>query len=94
MDKLEMDPNSRAKVLPPPEMHLLYAVHLHGGTSSQLDWNNKPDESLEAIQFYHFKAARTVDPDPSAAMTLATLYHFGYRGVEQNLTMALFYYGR
>ena len=92
MDQLESDRNSRAKVLPPTEKHLLHAVHLHGGTSSQLDWHNKPDESMEAIQFYHFKAARSVDPDVGAAMTLATLYHHGYRGVEQNLTMALFYY--
>eukprot|EP00536_Pseudo-nitzschia_multiseries_P017843 jgi/Psemu1/315099/fgenesh1_kg.1868_\ len=29
---------------------------MHGGTSSQLDWNNKPDESKEALQFYHLKA--------------------------------------
>ncbi|CAB9508547.1 sel-1 homolog 1 [Seminavis robusta] len=92
MDILEASPHSRAKVLPPMEKHLLYQVHLHGGTSSQLDWHNKPDESSEAIQFYHFKATRAVDPDPSAAMTLATLYHYGYRGVVQNLTLALQYY--
>lgn len=92
MDKLEASPNSRAKVLPPTEKHLLYQVHLHGGTSSQLDWYNKPDESMEAIQFYHFKATRAVDPDPSAAMTLATYYHYGYRGIVQNLTLALQYY--
>lgn len=92
MDKLEVSPNSRAKVLPPTEKHLLYQVHLHGGTSSQLDWYNKPDESLEAIQFYHFKATREKDPDPGAAMTLATYYHYGYRGIQQNLTLALQYY--
>ena len=92
MDQLEVHPHSRAKVLPPTEKHLLYQVHLHGGTSSQLDWHNKPDESLDAIQFYHFKATRAVDPDANAAMTLATLYHYGYRGVAQNLTLALQYY--
>ena len=92
IDKLEASPNSRAKVPPPVEKHLLYQVHLHGGTSSQLDWHNKPDESIEAIQFYHFKATRAVDPDPGAAITLATLYHYGYRGVIQNLTLALQYY--
>ena len=92
IDKLEASPHSRAKVLPPTEKHLLYHVHLHGGTSSQLDLYNKPDESMEAIQFYHFKATRAVDPDPQAAMTLATFYHYGFRGVTQNLTVALQYY--
>jgi len=92
MDQLEVHPHSRAKILPPTEKHLLYQVHLHGGTSSQLDWNNKPDESLDAIQFYHFKAMRPDDPDPQAAVTLATMYHYGYRGVPQNLTLALQYY--
>jgi TPR repeat protein len=92
IDKLEASPHSRAKVAPPMEKHLLYQVHLHGGTSSQLDRYNKPDESMEAIQFYHFKATRPADPDPYAAITLATLYHYGSRGVIQNLTLALQYY--
>jgi len=38
------------------DKHTLAEVHMHGGTSSQLDWNNKPDESKEALQFYHLKA--------------------------------------
>ena len=59
VDELEASPNSRAKVLPPMDKHILSQVHMHGGTSSQLDWNNKPHESKEAIQFYHLKATTT-----------------------------------
>lgn len=105
MDQLEASPHSRAKVRPPMDKHMLPQVHMHGGTSSQLDWNNKPDESKEAIQFYHLKATQAPwssrlapsNPDePSvdltAAVTLAQLYHSGDRGVPQNLTKALLYY--
>lgn len=56
MDQLESSPQSRAKVVPPIDKHSLAQVHMHGGTSSQLDWNNKPDESKEALQYYHLKA--------------------------------------
>jgi SEL1 protein len=56
MDQLETSVHSRAKVLPPMDQHSLTKIHMHGGTSSQLDWNNKPDESKEALQFYHLKA--------------------------------------
>jgi len=56
IDQLEVSEHSRAKVIPPMDKHTLAQVHMHGGTSSQLDWNNKPDESKEAIQFYHLKA--------------------------------------
>jgi SEL1 protein len=56
MDQLETSLQSRAKVVPPMDKHVLAQVHMHGGTSSQLDWNNKPDESKEALQFYHLKA--------------------------------------
>ena len=95
IDQLEADPQSRAKVLPPKEGHALHQVHLHGGTGSQLEPHNKPDESASALQFYHVRA---LDPhtgkaaSPHAAYTLATLYHSGFRGVPQNLTMAAKYY--
>jgi len=126
IDQLEVSRNSRAKVIPFMDKHTLAQVHMHGGTSSQLDWNNKPDESKEALQFYHLKA--TTVPwsmkkkwnsdsdndaiqnrkkkkkkhkasfeqeegiDVSAAFTLAHMYHYGVRGVEQNLTRSLQYY--
>eukprot|EP00980_Cylindrotheca_fusiformis_P030149 scaffold24461_cov108-Cylindrotheca_fusiformis.AAC.1 len=104
MDQLEASLHSRAKVLPPMDRHVLAQVHMHGGTSSQLDWNNKPDESKEAIQFYHLKATTTpwnynsdtenksTTIDVHAASTLGHLYHYGVRGVPQNLTLALQYY--
>ncbi|KAG7369158.1 Sel1 repeat-containing protein [Nitzschia inconspicua] len=122
MDQLETSLHSRAKVTPPMDMHILAQVHMHGGTSSQLDRSNKPDESKEALQFYHLKA--TTVPwsikksaseednekkkkkgakkgkkllevegiDVSAAHTLGQLYHYGARGVDQNLTKSLEYY--
>ena len=121
MDQLETSKHSRAKVIPSMDRHSLATVHMHGGTSSQLDWNNKPDESKEALQFYHLKATtvpwslkkKSEDDksqknkkdnkkklaadqqegiDVSAAYTLAHLYHYGLRGVEQNLTKSLQYY--
>jgi TPR repeat protein len=104
IDQLEASPHSRAKVLSPMDRHVLAQVHMHGGTSSQLDWNNKPDESKEAIQFYHLKATTTpwnynskeedrpTTIDVHAASTLGHLYHYGVRGVPQNLTLALQYY--
>jgi TPR repeat protein len=56
LDELESSLHSRAKVLPPMDRHTLAQVHMHGGTSSQLHWHDKPDESKEALQFYHLKA--------------------------------------
>jgi TPR repeat protein len=127
MDQLETSFHSRAKVIPPMDKHVLAQVHMHGGTSSQLDRFNKPDESKEALQFYHLKAttvpwsikksaansgvnndksirkndrdsvrakklAETEGIDVSAAHTLGQLYHYGARGVDQNLTKSLEYY--
>jgi TPR repeat protein len=92
MDELEADKQSRAKISPPMDKHNLPEIHLHGGTSSQLGWDNKPDESHDAIQYYHLLSTRQADPDIQAAYTLANLYHFGLRGVSQNLTKALEYY--
>lgn len=136
MDQLESSSQSRAKLVPPMDKHSLAQVHMHGGASSQLDWNNKPDESREALQFYHLKATtvpwsmtkkaqnegdgdesgggdrgsdgprkqrklqkkkkkkvrKTIGIDVSAAYTLGHLYHYGFRGVKQNLTKSVEYY--
>lgn len=92
MDQLEAEPHSRAKVNPSIDKHSLPEIHLHGGTSSQLSWENKPDESLEAIQYYHLLSTKQPNPDVHASYTLGHLYHFGMRGVTQNLTLARQYY--
>mmetsp|Transcript_11182 Transcript_11182/g.16418 ORF Transcript_11182/g.16418 Transcript_11182/m.16418 type:complete len:791 (-) Transcript_11182:107-2479(-) len=91
VDQLEAEKHSRAKVNPPMDKHSLPQVHIHGGTSSQLTWDNKPDESPEALQYYHLLSTKP-DPDVHATYTLAHLYHYGLRGVPQNLTKALYYY--
>lgn len=91
IDQLENEKHSRAKVNPPMDKHSLPQVHIHGGTSSQLSWDNKPDESPEALQYYHLLSTKP-DPDVHATYTLAHLYHYGLRGVPQNLTKALYYY--
>ena len=92
VDQLEASPVSRAKINPPMDRHVLPKIHMHGGTSSQLPWDSKPDETSEALQFYHLLSTRTTDPDPGAAYTLGHLHHYGLRGVPQNLTKALYYY--
>lgn len=92
MDALLADSHSRAKVAPPSDKHVLHQVHLFGGTQSKLDSNNKADESSDALQFYHTRALEAGDHSPHAAYTLAHLYHYGLRGVVQNLTQALEYY--
>jgi len=93
MDELETS-QQRAKVAPASDKHILHHVHLHGGTGAKLDYYNKPDESTEALQYYHVKAVfGTGDgPSPDAAYTLGKLYHYGLRGVPQNLTLAVEYY--
>jgi TPR repeat protein len=95
VDELESDLHSRAKVVPPMDKHLLHHVHLHGGTGSKLDYFNKPDESQEALQYYHVKATAGMGgdgPSQDAAYTLGKLHHYGLRGVQQNLTLAVQYY--
>lgn len=101
IDELEVSP-LRAKVMPPWEAHDLSKVHLYGGTSSKLDYVNKPDEKQEALQFYHARAtqkslsssknAADVNAAAQAAYKLGNLYQFGIKGVEQNLTLAISYY--
>mmetsp|Transcript_21669 Transcript_21669/g.60143 ORF Transcript_21669/g.60143 Transcript_21669/m.60143 type:complete len:1116 (-) Transcript_21669:1122-4469(-) len=97
IDALEVDPQSRGKVTPATDKHILYQIHLHGGTPSKLDYHNKADESPEALQFYHLRATSSrTDPRvaASAAYTLGNYYHHGVRGAAQNLTLAAEYYER
>ena len=96
IDALEADPQSRAKVVPATDKHILYQIHLHGGTPSKLDYHNKADESPEALQFYHLRAMSTRDKESAAgaAYTLANYYHHGVRGATQNITLAAEYYER
>ena len=96
VDALETDPQSRAKVTPASDKHVLYQIHLHGGTPSKLEFHNKADESPDALQFYHLRAMSSRDKETaaSAAYTLANYYHHGVRGVPQNITLAAEYYER
>ena len=59
-----------------------------------MDSNNKPDELEEALQYYRMLASRTRSPEPDlvAAYTIANFYLNGYRGVKQDLRLALKYY--
>ena len=59
-----------------------------------LDSNNKPDELEEALQYYRMLASRSRSPEPDlvAAFTIANFYYNGYRGVKQDLRLALKYY--
>jgi TPR repeat protein len=92
VDELEHSIHSRAKVTPNIDKHFLAQLYMHG-SSSQLAWNNKPDESSDALQFYHLKATTWgASIDIHAAYTLGHLYQHGIRGVPQNLTLSLQYY--
>lgn len=59
-----------------------------------LDPHNKPDELEEVLQYYRMLASRSRSPEPdlTAAFTLANFYFNGYRGVRQDLRLALKYY--
>lgn len=98
VDALQVDLHSRAKVLPASDKHVLYQIHLHGGAPSRLEYHNKADESPDALQFYHLKAFSSRKSEAAsaanAAYTLANYYHYGVRGVAQNLTLAAHYYER
>ncbi len=94
MDQLLASPESRGRVVPAKDKHVLYQVHLHGGTGSRLDVDNRPDERADALQYYAVKATQLGDGADAAraAYTLARYYHLGLRGAPQNLTLALKYY--
>ena len=91
MDELETS-HSRGKVSPAMDRHNLAQIQMRG-TSSALDYTDKPDESEEAIEYFRMKASRKNPlPDVNAAYTLAQYYHYGIRGIQQSMTMALHYY--
>jgi SEL1 protein len=100
VDALSIDPHSRARVLPAADKHVLHRIHMHGSASSgKLDADNQPSESDETLQFYRMRAAssgggsdREDSTAAAAAYTLARYYHYGIRGVQQNLTEAVRYY--
>lgn len=88
-------PTSRGLVMPATDKHVLHEIHLHGGTGSQLDHDNRPDESPDALQYYHTRAADNKTDTAEAArlaFLLARYYRSGLRGVAQNVTLALQYY--
>jgi len=93
MDELEAGP-TKGKVNPPIEEHRLAEIYTHGGASVALDSHNKPDELEEALQYYRMLASRNRSPEPDlvAAFTIANFYFHGYRGVKQDLRLALKYY--
>ena len=94
MDQLEADVQFRAKVAPASDKHELHMIHLHGGTASQLEHHNRPDENVDALQFYHLRAVNMYGTESAAqaAFTLAQYYHHGLRGAVQNITLAAEYY--
>jgi TPR repeat protein len=91
MDELEASP-LRGKISPAIDRHNLAQIQMRG-TSSALEYTDKPDESEEAIQYYRMRASRkNANPDVNAAYTLAQYYHYGIRGVQQSMSLALHYY--
>jgi TPR repeat protein len=90
MDELESGP-LRGKVTPAQDTHILTEI-IQRGSSSALTYNNKPDELDEAIKFMEIRATRQHEPDGSSAYKLATMYHYGLRGVKQDMKIALKYY--
>jgi len=91
MDELESSP-LRAKTSPSQDNHILPEIHLRGTTSNLHDFN-KPDELEEALQYFRIRASRkNPTPDIDAAYNLASYYHYGLKGVRQDMKLALKYY--
>lgn len=90
MDELESSP-LRGKVAPAQDYHRLAEIYQRG-TSSGLSAQNKPDELDEAIKYYKMRAQKAHDPDIHAAYKIANMYHYGLRGVKQDMNQALKYY--
>lgn len=91
MDELESS-SLRGKVAPAQDEHRLAEIHQKGASSS-LEYYNKPDELEAAIKYYRMRASReNAEPDVNDAYRLANMYHFGLRGVKQDLKEALKYY--
>ena len=74
--------------------HRLAEIYTHGGASVSLESYNKPDELEEALQYYRMLASRNRSPEPDlvASFTIANFYYNGWRGVKQDLRLALKYY--
>ncbi len=89
MDELETGP-LRGKVSPARDHHKLVEIHQRGA-SSKLAYYNKPDELDEAIKYYKMRA-NNINPDIGAAYKVANMYHYGLRGVKQDMKEALKYY--
>jgi TPR repeat protein len=89
-DELESGP-LRGKVLPARDEHKLAEIHQRGA-SSKLAQYNKPDELEEAIKYYKIRANNVHNPDLGAAHKLANMYHYGLKGVRQDMMEALKYY--
>lgn len=90
MDELETSP-LRGKVTPARDHHKLAEIHQRG-TSSRLAHHNKPDELDEAVTYYKMRANKPQNPDINAAYKVAHMYHYGLRGVKQDMREALKYY--
>lgn len=91
MDELESSV-LRGKVTPAQDEHRLAEIH-QKGASSALEYHNKPDELEAAIKYYRMRAGReNAEPDINDAYRLANMYHFGLRGVKQDMKEALKYY--
>ena len=89
MDELESSP-LRGKVTPAKDEHRLAEIH-RKGASSTLEYHNKPDELDAAIKYFRMRAEND-EPDVNEAYRLANMYHFGLRGVKQDMKEALKYY--
>lgn len=90
MDDLESSP-LRGKVSPAQDYHRLSEIH-QKGTSFAVSIQNKPDELDEAIKYYKMRAENPRNPDLHAAYKVANMYHYGLRGVKQDMKQALKYY--
>ena len=90
MDELETGP-LRGKVSPAHDHHKLAEIYQRGA-SSKLAYHNKPDELGEAMKYYKMRANNPQNPDTNTAYKLANMYHYGLKGVKQDMKEALKYY--
>lgn len=91
MDEIESSP-LRGKVAPAIDQHRLAEI-FQRGTSSAQSYNNKPDEKDEAMTYFKMRASlKNPHPDVHAAYKLATMFHYGLKGVQQDMKQALEYY--
>mmetsp|Transcript_21921 Transcript_21921/g.26853 ORF Transcript_21921/g.26853 Transcript_21921/m.26853 type:complete len:743 (-) Transcript_21921:131-2359(-) len=81
----------RGKASPAIDKHILPEIYQRGA-SSALSQDNKPDELDDAIKFMELRALKVDDPDLFSSYKLGVLYHYGLRGVKQDLRLALKYY--